>query len=275
MSAEREPAFNAPRVVVAGLALFILIHVARSLISEDADIAVLLRFAFIPARYDAASPYAADMLGGEGAKVWTFLTYAFLHGNWTHLIVNSVWMLAFGSALAWRFGTWRFLVFSGVTAAAGAATHLLFHFGTPTPVVGASAAISGHMAAAMRFIFEAGGPLSALRRRGPEAFSAPAEPFGCAIRRSQVIVFLTVWFGANLLFGLGSIAIVGADANVAWEAHIGGFLAGLAIFPLLDPIRARPEEEPSGDLKGEALRPDAADRHDADTGVAGRSIREG
>lgn len=273
MQAQREPAFNAPMVVVLSVAAFALVHLVRSFVSEDFDIEILLRFAFIPARYDATSPFAGDMLGGAGAEVWTFVTYAFLHGSWTHLIINSVWMLAFGSALAWRFGTTRFVIFSALSAAAGAATHLAFHFGTPAPVVGASAAISGHMAAAMRFIFEAGGPLGAFRGRGAEAFSVPAETLSQAIRRPQVVTFLVVWFGANLLFGLGAVAVVEADANVAWEAHIGGFLAGLALFPLFDPVRRAAPSHPN-DVSADGLRDDAGRPHDDETGAAERSPQD-
>ncbi|MFC3692038.1 rhomboid family intramembrane serine protease [Chenggangzhangella methanolivorans] len=273
MPSQREPAFNAPASVLALLGACVAVHVVRSLIGENADIDVILRFAFIPARYDPASPYAADFLGGDAAKVWTFVSYAFLHGDWMHLAVNSVWMLAFGSAVAWRFGSARFLVFSAVTAAAGAATHLAFHFGTPLPVVGASGAISGQMAAATRFIFEAGGPLGAFRRNGREAFLAPAEPLSRAIRRPQVIVFLVVWFGMNLVFGLGGVPFSEEGATVAWEAHIGGFLAGLALFPLFDPVRARPTSHPN-DVWGDGLHEDGGRPHDGGTGAAERSPQD-
>ncbi|RXF75420.1 rhomboid family intramembrane serine protease [Hansschlegelia zhihuaiae] len=273
-----EPAFNAPRVVLVALAAFVAIHLLRSVVSEETDIGLLLRFAFIPARYDAASQYASDMLGGEGAKLWTFVSYAFLHGDWMHLAVNSVWMLAFGSALAWRFGPGRFLLFSALTAAAGAATHLLFHFGEPTPVIGASAAISGHMAAATRFIFEVGGPLSAFRQAGHGAFMAPAEPFMQALRRPQVIVFFVAWFGMNILFGLGAIAIGEGDASIAWEAHIGGFLAGLALFPLFDPVRGEPAPHPFASHPDGAwddgLRADGDRPHDGGAGPAQRPGRD-
>ena len=48
-----------------------------------------------------------------------------------------------------------------------------------------------------------------------------------------------MWFGINLLFGLGSVSILtGDDQSVAWEAHIGGFLAGLLLFSLFDPVAA-------------------------------------
>lgn len=239
MSGKREPIFNAPRIVTALIAAFAAVHAFREFISERSDLDLLLRFAFIPARYDAAGRFVDNWPGGAGAEVWTFVSYAFLHGSWTHLVVNAVMMLAFGSALAWRFGALRFLVFSGLTAAAGAAVHLALHIGSMTPVVGASAAISAHMAGAMRFVFEIGGPLGAFRASGADAFRVPAEPLRQAIRRPQLLIFLGVWFAANLLFGLGGAALLGEEADVAWEAHIGGFLAGLALFPLLDPVRSR------------------------------------
>jgi membrane associated rhomboid family serine protease len=274
LTSKREPAFNAPRVVLLLIALFAAIHGVTALIGDEAYVDVLLRFAFIPARYDPASPYASDFPGGAGADAWTFLTYAFLHGGFAHLAVNSVSMLAFGSALAWRFGTWRFLALSAAAAVAGAGTHLAFHFGEPTPVIGASAAISGQMAAAMRFMFETGGPLGVLRRRGREAFSVPAEPLLTSLRRPQALIFLVFWFGTNILFGLGSIAVGLGDASVAWEAHIGGFLAGLALFPLLDPVRPRPRGPLSqwDETPDEALPLDPHRPHDGETGAAGRPM---
>ncbi len=125
----REPLFNVPPVVVAVLAVLVLIHVVRIFIlSEQQDIEFLLTFAFIPARYDS-SVVLGGALPGEGADVWTFVTYALLHADWTHLAVNTVWLLPFGTAVARRFGAQRFLAFFAVTAAAGAALHLATHAG--------------------------------------------------------------------------------------------------------------------------------------------------
>ena len=59
------------------------------------------------------------------------------------------------------------------------------------------------------------------------------------LRNPRVLIFLGVWFGLNLLFGLGSFGIDGSDQAIAWQAHIGGFLAGLLAFPLFDPVKAR------------------------------------
>jgi membrane associated rhomboid family serine protease len=54
-----------------------------------------------------------------------------------------------------------------------------------------------------------------------------------------VLVFLLVWFGVNLLFGVGWFSMPGVEHAVAWEAHVGGFLAGLLGFSAFDPVRAQ------------------------------------
>lgn len=244
---KREPLFNIPTVIVALLAVLALIHGVRTvMLDEDQDIWLLLYCAFIPARYDSSLVLGGILPGGLGAEIWTFVTYALLHGSWMHLIVNGVWLLAFGSALARRFGTSRFLAFFAVTAAAGAAMHLLTNAGSQAPMIGASASISGAMAAAMRFAFQRGGPLGALRSDEDAAFRVPAIPLTGVLSDPRVLVFLAVWFGINLLFGLGSQSITGGDEIVAWQAHIGGFLAGLLLFSWFDPKHDRPPYIASG-----------------------------
>ena len=233
---KREPLFNVPAVIVALLVVLALIHGVRTLLlTEDQDVWVLLYFAFIPARYDATAVLGGLLPGGISADIWTFVTYSLLHGSWMHYSVNAVWLLAFGSALARRFGTARFLAFFAITAAAGAAMHLLTNAGSQAPMIGASASISGAMAAAMRFAFQRGGPLGALRSDDDQAFRVPALPLRDVLSDPRVLAFLAVWFGINILFGLGSQSLTGGDEVVAWQAHIGGFLAGLLLFSWFDP----------------------------------------
>src|SRR5262249_30769319 len=138
-----EPIFNVPAVVIAVIAACVFVHLARVyVLSDDEDLDFLLTFAFIPARYSSASALHGELPGGWAADIWTFVTYAFIHGNATHLLVNAIWLLPFGSAVARRFGSVRFLAFFAATAAAGAALHLATNFGGEQPVIGASAAIS-------------------------------------------------------------------------------------------------------------------------------------
>src|SRR5262249_20769040 len=114
-----EPILNVPPVVTALLVAFVIIHAGRAILSPEADFDFLLLFSFIPARYDPVW-LAQDVPGGIGARIWTFVTYALIHADVLHLGVNAVWFLAFGSAVARRFGAARFLLFFAVTAAAGA-----------------------------------------------------------------------------------------------------------------------------------------------------------
>jgi membrane associated rhomboid family serine protease len=237
---QREPIFNVPRVVVAILALLVLIHAVREyVLSEDQDLQLLLTFAFIPARYDGAA-LLQGWPGGIGADIWTLVTYSLLHASWLHLGVNAIWFLPFGSALARRFGSSRFLGFLAVTAAAGAALHLATHAGEQYPMIGASAAISGTMAGAMRFAFQRGGPLTILH--GDEkAYRVPALPLLGILSDARVLLFLIVWFGINFLFGVGSFPALTGGETVAWQAHVGGFLAGLVLFSWFDPVISVPE----------------------------------
>ncbi len=242
---KREPLFNIPPVIVALLAVLALLHAVRTLLlSDDQNIEFLLTFAFIPARYDTQVVLGGALPGGFGAEIWTFVTYSLIHADWVHFGVNAVWLLPFGSAVARRFGAMRFLAFFAVTAACGAALHLATHPGEQFPMIGASAAISGAIAAAMRFAFQRGGPLNMLRGGDEEAYRVPAIPLTGMIRDARVLIFLAVWFGINILFGYGSLPITGSEQPVAWQAHIGGFLAGLLLFSWFDPApRDLPHED--------------------------------
>jgi membrane associated rhomboid family serine protease len=234
-----EPIFNVPGVVLATLAVLAAVHIVRAyFLTPDADLEFLLRFSFIPARYDDGV-LGESLPGGLGADLWTFVTYALIHADATHLIVNAVWLLAFGTPLARRFGAARFIAFLCVTAAAGAGAHLLAHRNELIPVVGASAAVSGAMAAAMRFAFQSGGPLGPWRRDSEASYRVPAASLARSLRNPAVLVFLVVWIGLNLLFGLGTIPLTSTGQAVAWQAHIGGFAAGLLLFALFDPVKTQ------------------------------------
>ena len=243
MDQPREPIFNVPFVVVAVIVVLALVHGAREyLLSDAADRELVWALAFVPARYETTVITDGILPGGWGADVWTFFTYALVHADWTHLGFNAVWLLAFASPVARRFGGLRFMVFFMVSVAGGALVYLFAHAGEVAPMVGASAGVSGMMGAAARFAFEPGGSLDMWRGDRENADRVPAAPLLVALRNPRVITFVAVWFGLNLLFGLGSIPIGGtAGQEVAWEAHVGGFLAGLLLFSFFDPEGRRPD----------------------------------
>ncbi len=227
--------FNVPGSIAGVALVLVAIHAIRTLLlSEAADVEVLTYFAFIPARYTLPDTMFY-LPGGWGPKVWTVVTYAMLHANWMHLGVNLIWFFAFGTPVARRFGALRFIVFCAITAAAGAAAHYLTHPDALVPLVGASATVSGVMAAAIRFAFSPGGVLSG----GAGGDHHPADSLLSSFRNGQMLIFIAIWFGLNLLFGIG-VSMPGTDgAEVAWQAHVGGFAAGLVLFGLFDPIPRR------------------------------------
>ena len=230
----REPLLTLPGALTGYILLLAIIHL-HVLLPPELDDWTVYAFGFIPKRYDStllADPFP----GGEGAKFWTFVTYSLLHANLSHIGFNVLWLLPFGSALARRFGAVRFLVFMAVTAVAGALAHLASHEHELAPMIGASASVSGTMAAAIRFAFARGSFLSFSRGDADAAAKVPAQSLWQALRDRRVLAFLAVWFGVNIIFGIGSIAIDGDGVSVAWQAHIGGFLAGLLLFSLFDPV---------------------------------------
>jgi membrane associated rhomboid family serine protease len=230
----REPLLTLPGALTAYILLLAVIHL-RVLLPPEWENWTIDVFGFIPKRYDSTL-LALDFPGGAGAKVWTFVTYSLLHANLSHIGFNVLWLLPFGSALVRRFGALRFFLFMAVTAAAGALAHLVTHEHAVAPMIGASASVSGTMAAAIRFAFVQGSFLSFSRGDADVAARVPALSLTRALRNPRVLGFLGVWFGVNIIFGVGSIAIGNDGASVAWQAHIGGFFAGLLLFSLFDPV---------------------------------------
>jgi membrane associated rhomboid family serine protease len=234
--APREPILTLPGALTVYIVLLAAVHVVRLLLPFDVDDLVVEMFGFIPKRYDSTL-LDVSFPGGSGAKLWTFVTYSLLHANLSHIGFNVLWLLPFGSALARRFGAVRFFLFMAVTAAAGALAHLITNEHAVAPMIGASASVSGTMAAAIRFAFVQGSFLSFSRGDADAAAKVPALSLMHALRDRRVLGFLAVWFGVNIIFGIGSIAIgAGEGTVVAWQAHIGGFLAGLMLFSLFDPV---------------------------------------
>jgi membrane associated rhomboid family serine protease len=232
--AASEPILNVPRSVTGVAALLVGVQIVRGLLPDELDLTFLLALAFIPARYSGA---ALELPGGYLTAVTSFVTYMIVHAGWLHLVVNLLWMLAFGSAVARRMGDLGFLLFSVLCGIAGAFTHLLFHYGDMAPVVGASAAISGQMAGALRFIFRA------KRLPGesmPDFVGAPLMTLRQTLSDKRILAFLVFWVALNAYFGLSAVKIAGEQGSIAWEAHIGGFLCGLLIFGVFD--RGRPAE---------------------------------
>lgn len=155
----------------------------------------------------------------------TVFTSMFLHGGWGHIFSNMLFLWIFGNNVEDALGRGRFLLFylaSGVAAAAAqtfvsaAAGDLL------TPMVGASGAIAGVLAAYMVFF--------------PRARVLTLVPIFFIIRLFYIPakVFIGLWFALQLLMALAGPA---GGGGVAFFAHIGGFVAGWALVKMMGPHR--------------------------------------
>ena len=179
---------------------------------------------FVPAHVQAMD---WSRIGFNGATFWVlvpFLTYALLHGSLTHLAVNGLAFLIFATVVARRVGTVRFFALTLVGTVASVLAHLVAHWGEATPVIGASGAISGYMGAASRFMF--------IDPRDPAAAGRILP-----LHSRPVVMFALIWTVANVGFGLTGFSLDQSQDLTAWEAHLGGFYAGLLLFPLFDQKR--------------------------------------
>jgi membrane associated rhomboid family serine protease len=224
-----QPIFNTPPAVVALLGLMVGIHMARSLLSEDADDWLIFALAFIPARFTSSG---ADMPGYPWSLPVSFVSHLFLHGNVVHLLVNGAWLLAVGTPVARRLGAPRFFAMFFGSGIAGAGLFWAFHIGALLPMVGASGAVSGLMAALFPLIFAVRDDHSRwLLREHTEAM--PRLTALGLWQDGRALTSIAAWVGVNFLVALG-VGGFAPEGGVAWEAHLGGFVAGLVLFFLLD-----------------------------------------
>lgn len=227
--ARKAPAINAPWIVLAFIGVFSAIHLLQSLLDEAGREWFTLAFAFTPARYiDLAQATNFRFPGGAAGDVWSFVSHMFLHGDVSHLVINSVWMLIFGSVVARRLGPVRFITFSAICAAMGALAHLMAYWGNFSILVGASGAISGQMAGAVRLMFSGRGRWSDLNNR--DVLDVPVMSLWETLTKRRPLTFILVWMAVNLVFGLIGMGVSGSMARIAWEAHVGGFVGGLLLF---------------------------------------------
>ena len=156
--------------------------------------------------------------GGEDVPGWfwgSFLTHALVHGSVMHVALNAVIFLALGRVLAIVLGPVRFLCLIAMTAIAGALAFGLIAE-SRGPMVGASGVVFGFF-----------GALKAWEWRWIRATGAPANRFW------GTIIGLTV-MNVILFFAFPG------EGSLAWQAHLGGFLAGFVLAPILAPDAAGP-----------------------------------
>jgi rhomboid family protein len=155
---------------------------------------------------------------------WTTLfTSMFLHGGWMHLGGNMLYLWIFGDNVERAMGSARYVAFYIVCGLAAGLAHIAFSSGSSVPSIGASGAISGVLGGYLLLF-----PQNRVRvlTRGGIA-SVPA------------VYVLGFWIVIQLISGFGSIAETSETGGVAYMAHIGGFVAGLALVKVFAAGRQR------------------------------------
>lgn len=214
----REPFLRVPASVVVLIAALAAAHAARVLAPDAVSERLLNDYALNPALYSAQ---ALKALGAATPplldRVAPLFGHMFLHGNLTHLAINCVWLLAFGPVVARRFGAAAFFLFFFLCGLAGAACFVALDWGANIGAIGASGAISGLM----------GGAIRMMRIREPylNVATLPLEP----LFSRQVLLFSAVWMLVNFVTGLFGLGLSGSMTAIAWQDHMGGYIAGLLL----------------------------------------------
>lgn len=224
----RQPFLNVPFIVVATIVVLALVYLVWAFAPAAWGDEMLFDLAFFPARYShqyllahGAAPQSVLEL------VVPFVGYIFLHGDFSHLAINCLWLLAFGPIVARRWGNGLFLIMFILCAIAAALAHLATNWGSDNPVIGASGSISGLMGAGI------------LMLRGRVWVEGEPFPRLAPLLSSQIIVFTLFWLLANVLAGVSGIGMDGQIRLIAWEAHIGGYFTGLLLAPAFDALARR------------------------------------
>jgi membrane associated rhomboid family serine protease len=196
-----------------------LVFLFQDSLSRDELLLFLRQFALIPARYSEA--FASGDTDLAAVDIVPFFTMMFLHGGWLHLILNMWTLWLFGPAIEDRLGHGRYLVFYLVCGLAASVAHVMFNPTSIVPALGASGAIAGILGCYMRLF-----PLARVVVVVPILFI----PLFFEV---YAYVFIGLWFLLQLLGSMAELLQPSSSGGVAWWAHVGGFVAGLILGPLL------------------------------------------
>lgn len=200
-----EKAINLPPAVMWLIGINVAIQLLRSVLDEPTDNTIILMFGLVPAAYTGGH---GDLLSQIAAPV----TYQFLHGGWVHLVVNMVTLAAFGAPVERMLGVRRFVLFYLSAGIVAGALQILLYPDSLDPVIGASGAISGVFGAVLMLMRYVGSLPSLYPVAG-------------------------IWIALNIFFGLFGGTPGAGGEQVAWVAHIGGFVYGLLVIRFFAPRR--------------------------------------
>lgn len=202
--ANREPFFkagNIPPVTKALVIALILAHLPLYVLMDEAQrLSVFYQFGFIPGMYTGTFEWS-----------WTGLlsplTHAFIHGSWPHLLLNAIMGLVLGLFFENKFGARILIKFFVICTFSGIALYTALDPFTTTPVIGASSGISG-LFGALIFVMIVQNQSHPITQR-----------FGQYGPWPMLIFWGVIIVAPGMLMG----------DNIAWKAHLGGYIAGVAL----------------------------------------------
>lgn len=209
------PRVHTPYVVYGLLVANLLVFLFQQTLGPQSTFQFLHTFGVVPARFTA--PDWAIQMGYPAKGYYAFVTHLFLHGDWMHFIVNMWSLWIFADNIEDVMGVWRFLAFYITCGLAAVFVHVFFNITATIPVVGASGAIAGVMGA--YFLLYPHAKVTTL-------IPILIIPFFIDL---PAVLYLGIWFGSQLISGIGSLS---QEGSVAWWAHAGGFIAGMVLLPL-------------------------------------------
>lgn len=214
-----------PYVTVTIIGLCVAIGLYELMLGAEGMQRFIVQYGFIPARLEHEAAFPRELAVIPGWMTW--FTSMFLHGGVMHLAGNMLYLWIFGDNIEARIGHGRYLTFYLVCGVAAAFLQYILAPDSVIPMVGASGAISGVL----------GGYLLLY----PTARVKALLWFGFFIQVVHIPakVMLLLWFVFQLFGGVGSLASMGETGGTAFWAHIGGFLAGMALVKLFVVEEAR------------------------------------
>jgi membrane associated rhomboid family serine protease len=217
-----------PVVTVALIAVVTLVFLWQLSLGPRGAEAAAYSLGLIPSVLFGINTLPAELIAVP--PVLTILTSMFLHGGWLHLIGNMLYLWIFGDNVEDAMGHGRFLLFYLACGVAAALAQALPDPQWTLPMIGASGAISGVLGAYLLLY--------------PRAHVLVLVPIGFFLQtlRLPAGVVLLLWFGLQFLSNLFAPA---GGGEVAFRAHLGGFVAGLVLvglfkrpgFRLVNPLR--------------------------------------
>jgi membrane associated rhomboid family serine protease len=167
----------------------------------------------------------------DQAPWWvTLFSSMFMHGGILHIAGNMLFLWVFGNNIEDSMGPAKFVIFYLLAGLVALYSQALIDPGSTAPTIGASGAVAGVLGA------------YALLHPGARVLTLIFIIFFVTLVEIPALILLAVWFVLQFIPALGQVAVeTGGDQGIAYFAHVGGFLFGLAAIKLFATRRAEPE----------------------------------